>query len=211
MTDKGYKNIEEIRSGDTVVNKFGKLEKVNFPTKIDYKGNGYCISTNAFHNNINCTSDHKFLTTSMTDVYKNKEPQWMTAKDIYETLSMSNHSKKMLLYPLRTDFNGNDIILKSEYDGTNKYVKHHWSVKQHLPDKIIITPELMRLFGYFIGDGHICVGKKNDRIGFSFNIKELNNYYDSFISKVEEQLGIKFCVTIKEDNNKVELSTSCVD
>lgn len=211
LTEHGYINIEDIKVGDKVVNRYGELESVNFPTAIDYNGKGYKISTNAFSTPITCTAEHKFLTLTRAEIQKNKEPYWLDAQTIIKRQSLSNHSRNFLLYPINKSFNGNNIILKSDFDGSYKKIEAPWSVKQKLPDKITITPELMRFFGFFIGDGYISINAHNNKIGITTHLNEFECYYNSFIHPVEEQLGIKFNIIIDKSAHKVEICSSCVD
>lgn len=61
ITDKGFKNIEDIKTGDKVLNKNGVFEDVNYPTSRKFHGKGYKIKTIANSNSISCTDNHKFL------------------------------------------------------------------------------------------------------------------------------------------------------
>ena len=64
LTKTGEKNIEDINSNDSILNKYGEWEKVNFPTHRLYNGEGRKIT---FYENpvpTICTENHKFLTTT---------------------------------------------------------------------------------------------------------------------------------------------------
>lgn len=212
LTNLGYKNIEEIQVGDRVKNRYGEWEKVNYPTKIHYQGKGFIFETNDYLNNkTTCTEDHKFLVTSASDLYNNKDFKWMSIKDIYEIYFLSNHSQAILLKPITVDYSCNDIIFKHQWE--NSYFKgerHNWSKKYYLPNEIRITPELMRMLGFFIGDGCITL-KKNKRICFTVNSNEFDYYYNDFFSKVEEQLCIKFSYVKRLKSHRVDVSSSSTD
>lgn len=207
-TDGGLKSIETILPHDKVLNRFGKWETINHLTKIDYNGIGYHIKTNAFDEDVICTEDHKFLTTSINNM--RKSPKWVSANEL-RIKNVSPNTKDKLLHPLVTEFNGKSIINKSDFDGAYKKVSHSWSVKQKMNDVVELTPEMMRLLGVFIGDGSIDVGHKNDRICFTLNLEDYYYFRDDFISSVENQIGIKFNVLIREKNHRVDLSTSSID
>ena len=207
-TDGGLKSIETILPNDKVLNRFGEWETINHLTKIDYNGIGYHIKTNAFDEDIICTEDHKFLTTSINNI--KKSPKWVSANEL-RIKNVSPNTKDKLLHPLVTEFNGKSIINKSDFDGAYKKVRHSWSVKQKMNDVVELTPEMMRLLGVFIGDGSIDVGHKNDRICFTLNLDDYYYFRDDFISSVENQIGIKFNVLIREKNHRVDLSTSSID
>ncbi len=211
LTNNGYVNIEDIKRGDKVVNRYGQLEDVNFPTTIMYNGIGYSISTNAFSKEIKCTADHKYLVINRGEIKKGKTPYWCKAEDIYKAQSLSNQMHKFLLYPLNKSFTNDYVISKSEFDSVYKPIINSRCVKQKLPDDITITPELMRFFGAFIGNGYISVFHKNDRVGISFNSKEFETCYNDFVHPVEQQLGIKFNIIRSGNCNKVEISTGSID
>lgn len=78
-------------------------------------------------------------------------------------------------------------------------------------DTIVLTPELMRFLGVFIGDGSINVGHKNDSISLTLNLEDYYFFKDDFITPVENQIGIKFNVSIRESFHRVDIRTSCVD
>lgn len=206
-TKNGIKNIEEIKRGDYVENRNGKWEYVNYPTVIPYDGKGYKIKTNAFDDEIICTADHKFLTTTMSTY--SKEPIWTKAENLIYG-QMSNQSQDRLLCPIFDDFNYNIIIKKSEFDGAWKHIEHPWCVKQKINGDITITPELMRFLGVFIGDGSISLGK-NASVSLTLNDECFKYFYDDFIKKVEEQIGIKFNINPRPNNHRVDVSTGSID
>ena len=208
LTNNGYKNIQDIKKGDFVKNINGEFEEVNYPTKIGYVGKGYSIDTNNYIDNIQCTSDHKFLITTLNDIAQNKEPRWVKANELLKY--NSSHSKPILLYPLNVEYTNKNVILKSEFENCFKEIKHKWSVKQTLPNKIMITSQFMRMIGLFIGDGHISL-KKNPRIGFTINSKEYEYYNSDVFIPIENQLGIKFNRTFRLKTHRVDIVTSSVD
>jgi DNA polymerase III alpha subunit (gram-positive type) len=171
----GLKNIEDIQCGDFVLNMYGEWEKVNFPTTRFYDGTGYNFKLYGQEEQINCTENHKFLVMSNNE----KEPHWKEAKDI---VCVHGIKKDIMLYPVNYIYSNNNIINKEEWE--NSYIIHKKNRRYSLSDKIIITPELMRLFGLFLGDGCISL-KKNPRISFSFNYKEYEYYY-KLLEKVDQ-------------------------
>lgn len=212
LTKNGYKNIEEIKIGDEVKNRYGEWEKVNYPTKIHYKGKGFACTTNDyFDNQIVCTKDHKFLVTTLNDLYYGKDFEWIDMDSISKSYSHGNKSQKILLRPILIDYSMENSLYKKNWkDSFIKESNHYWSRKIFLPEHIVITPELMRLFGFFIGDGHITL-KKNKTIGFTVNSTEFDYYYQDFFHPVEQQLGIKFAYKTREANHRVDITSGSID
>lgn len=212
LTKQGYINIEDVRCGDLVKNRYGEWETVNYPTVIGYKGDGYAFDLEGKLNNICCTKDHKFLTTTMNDLSQNKPIKWTTAEEIYYRKNyMSNHVQDILLYPINVEYSNNDTIYQSEWDESFfPRTQHFWSKKYFLPEKIKITRELMMFFGFFIGDGCITL-KKNKRICFTVNYNEFEYYYDGFFKPVEEQLKTKFGYIKRKETNRVDITSSSTD
>lgn len=195
-TSKGYKNIEDINSSDYILNRYGQWEKVNFPTQREYKGKGYEIECNGLKKIISCTENHKFLVKDKTDV----EPYWIEANKL-------NKKEHTLLMPLeQVEYSENHYLPMKNFR-YSVFPLNETPRKILLPDVIHITPELMRLFGLFLGDGHITFGN-NPRIGFTFNIAEFDTYYCSFIKNVEDQLGFQFSKNVREENHRVDLSSA---
>jgi hypothetical protein len=198
-TKRGWKNIENIQSGDFVINRYGEWEEVIEPTSRNYIGDGYKIIFNGNPSPIYCTSNHQFLVISNNQ----KKPQWVSAENL---IAKKGGTKHICLLPCSCDYKNSPFIDKTEF-------LHSWSSpektykKYLLPERIEITPELMRLFGLFLGDGCITL-KKNPRIIFCFNEKEFPIYYDSFIQPASQQLGIKWSIFTRPDNHTVDISSS---
>ncbi len=214
-TLSGIKEIQDITSDDYVKNMYGEWEKVNFPTSRVYNGNGYCFTflNDYYDNSFTCTADHQFLVTT-NNWKKSKTPiRWETAEQIYKHNQNKGPQKRIFLEPYNIPNYSNNIFVTKEEVMTNYYRDYPRSNKHDngkpqsvLPDIITITPELMRLFGLFLGDGCISSDSaKNKRVAFSFNLQEFDIYYNSFIKAVEQQLNFSFTRQSCIDKNKVEL------
>ncbi|MDY5873177.1 MAG: LAGLIDADG family homing endonuclease, partial [Bacilli bacterium] len=164
--------------------------------KIDFSGNEKPII---------CTENHQFLTITGNS----KIPKWVQAKDL---IVDRGNTKHICLRPFNKNypFKDNFIIKKEEF--LHSYFKDSiYSHKSYiLPNQIIITPELMRLFGLFLGDGCLSL-KKNPSLSFTLNIKEFEAYYQSFIHEAGKQLNIVWNVNRREKNNRVDITSSCVE
>ena len=203
-TMHGWKNIENIQAGDFVINRYGEWEEVIEPTAMFTHQYGYSFEVTGNERPIICTDNHEFLVITNNS----KKPKWVQAKDL--NLTPRSNSKHIALEPVNHYYNQKSIIYKREWN--NSYLREtQFSHKQiNLPEEIIITPELMRLFGLFLGDGCISL-KQNPRISFTFNEKEYETYMQSFINKASEELGITWSVSKRPENHRVDITSGSVD
>ena len=199
-TKEGVKPIEEITSNDMIINRYGEWEQVNYPTKRHYKGKGIKLNIVGNEKPIIATANHQFLIFSN----KSKNLRWCTGEELR---TKTGSGKSILVEPLeKINYSGNDIINKEEY---YKTISKDINRRISLPEKIKITPEIMRLFGLYLGDGHTDI--KNKRIGFTLNITEFDAYYNSFIKPAGDQLGIAWSVHKRPKNNRVDITSGSVD
>lgn len=203
-TKDGWKNIEDIKSGDFVINRYGEWEEVIEPTSMMTDQYGYNIEITGNERPIICTDNHEFLVITNNG----KTPRWVQAKDL--NLTACSNSKHIGLEPVNFNYNQSKIIYKKEWENSfipkSKYSHRNIS----LPDEIVITPELMRLFGLFLGDGCISL-KTNPNINFSFNDKEYEVYKDSFVEQAAQQLNITWSVQKIPKQHKVEIKSASVE
>lgn len=203
-TKEGWKSIENINAGDYVVNQFGEWEEVIEPTSMMTHQYGYSIEITGNERPIVCTDNHEFLTITNNS----KIPKWVQAKDL--NLAPSSNTKHIGLAPVNYTYKQDSILKRAEWD--NSYLtENQFSHRRiHLPNEIKLTPELMRLFGLFLGDGRISL-KINPCISFSFNETEFDNYMESFINSASKQLGISWSINKRPENHRVDISSSSVD
>lgn len=215
LTKNGYKNIEDICSNDYILNMYGQWEKVNFPTSRKYKGLGYKITF--LENNIPtvCTANHQFLVTTNNKLTNYKKDNdfnplmWVEAKDL---ITKRGSSKHICLYPTQPiSYSCNNVIHRKDWEYGLLDRTH--IRKNKINDKIIISPEMMRLFGLFLGDGSISINKEKNyyQISFSFNSEEFDYYWDSFVKKASDEIGIKWSINKRPINHKIDISSHCID
>ena len=214
LTKTGEKNIEDINSNDSILNKYGEWEKVNFPTHRLYNGEGRKIT---FYENpvpTICTENHKFLTTT-----NNKLKQFkLTGRNPIEWIEAKNlnigkqASKKICLFPLQEiKYTHKDIIYKEEW--LHSLRKDDYQPKIKIKSEIKITPELMRLFGLWLGDGSISVNfdKSYYRICITFSSEEFDYYWKSFVESASKELGIIWSIIKREEKHLVDISSNSIE
>ena len=204
-TKDGWKPIEKIQKGDLVLNRYGEWEGVIEPTCNWYNGWMYKIEFSGNEKPIICTENHQFLAVTGN----NNSPKWVQAKDL---IVNRGNTKHICLRPFNKSYPFKDNLIIDKKEFLHSYFKDSsYSHKNYtLPSQIIITPELMRLFGLFLGDGCLSL-KENPRLSFTLNIKEFETYYQSFIYEAGKQLNIVWNVNRREKNSRVDITSACVE
>ena len=213
LTKTGLKNIENINCHDEVLNMYGQWESVIKPTSRLYRGKGYSISFLENPIPTICTENHKFLVTTNNKIinYKKRgtDPRiWVSAKDLN---SIKGGTKHICLFPLMPiEYTNNDIIYKEEWKNS---LKKDYFNKISINDKITITPEVMRLFGLWLGDGSISVNQEKGYycINFSFSEEEFPYYWKSFVKKASEEIGITWSTSKRPQNHRVDLTSHSIE
>lgn len=201
LTSKGYKNIEDIQMGDKVMNAKGDWERVDYPTTRAYQGDGFVITNTGDERNITCTANHKFWVADNN----NRKPRWETAQQIFEA-----NTKRYMLYPINVDYNTNKKTIHKEEWRDSAVTTDSRLLKYQLPDTIELTPELMRLFGMFIGDGSISITSKTKKICWTLSERDYPQF-EPIIKAVESQLGIQFSVLTRSESCRVDVSTASLE
>lgn len=213
LTDKGYANIENITSKDKILNKYGEWELVNFPTQREYDGVGYKINFLEFENSITCTENHKFLvsTNNWLKRVQKEKIEWVKAKDLKITKGSNKH---FCLFPIQkikyTNLKQiNFEPLRYTLSPKNSNAKRTIQIK----DKINITPELMRLFGLFLGDGSISINQEKNyyAINFTFNEEEFDWYWEDFVKKASDTIGITWSINKRPEHHRVDITSHSID
>lgn len=213
-TKDGDKRIEDITSNDYILNKYGEWEKVNFPTSRIYKGNGREITFLENPIPTICTDNHKFLVTTGNKITEYKDTgkipyEWIEAKDL---ITKSGSTKHIFLYPLTNiQYSENNVIRKNEWK--NCLRSDNYFTKKNINSEIKITPEVMRLFGLWLGDGSISIDKNTNYYGinFTFSIEEFDYYWESFFQKASEEIGIDWSITKREKYHRVDASSHSIE
>lgn len=206
-TKNGDKNIEDITDADFVLNQNGVWEKVNFPTSRDYIGEGREITFfENGNNNIRCTDNHQFLVSSKNWSKTSTPLRWVEAKNLCLT---KGGQKNYCLFPINANYTGKNIIYRQEWEKTLRQIDY--SPKYSLPDAIEITPELMRLFGLWLGDGYISITKRVKKVGITFSDEEFEYYWNDFVQKASETLRVKWSIVSTPSQHKVDIISASVE
>ncbi len=214
LTQQGEKNIEDITDKDYVLNMYGQWEKVNYPTSREYEGNGYEINFLENEEPIICTEDHQFLTITNNTLrnyrLRGTSPfRWVKAKNLN---TQTGGTKNICLFPIKQiKYTNNNILRREEWQYCLLDKTH--TRKKLINDTIIITPEVMRLFGLFLGDGSISILPEKNYycINFSFNDQEFPVYWESFFKKASEDIGVIWSISKRPELHKVDATSHSID
>lgn len=207
ITSIGEKNIEDMKSGDVVLTHTGEWKKVIYPTNRDYNGVGYDLNFSRNFESIKCTEEHKFLT-----INKKKELIWKKAHELKigdSCLEVFHNLYKNIDIAQDNYLDFTEVLNKR--DNSSSIYSLSSKNKLKINRKIKLTNNLMRTFGLWLADGHVCYNSANDRVGFTFNEKDFDKYY-SFIEKGMKEFG-KLTPNINRrlKNHRVDLSYNSVE
>lgn len=165
------KDISEIKIGDKVFSKSGRLNKVLNTMKYDINEECLFIKTsNSDNSGIKSTLDHKFWCLSKENKSNHELAEWKQAKDIkigdflYQPIIKQKNIKK---YFSTIKFaNKKDKVLVND----NKiYHKINKNLTRVHPEIIEVDEDFAYLLGVFTGDGWLT--KNNNTVCFVFNSK----------------------------------------
>ena len=179
--------IINLREKEKVLSHEGKYEEILAKSVINYKGKILILGNKL--GKINLTPEH--LIYALTIPANSKFVRYKYKKDLIPSWVHAENLKKgdIILYP----------ILKKEKDLAFielNVQKFEWDFRsKELPKKVELNKDLLRLFGYFLAEGHIEDKITKTYLSFTLNIKEKEIAKD--ISKIVEDL-FKIDVKIKE-------------
>lgn len=158
LLDK-YKNIEDVKIGDSVLTHTGKHQKVTKVFHHHYSGKWATIKIRG-NRTISCTAEHRFL------VSRDGQYVWVSAIDLLSSDCLVES------IPPRMD--------RDRYD-------YHFSNKNgSFLDSIHIDEGMCRLFGYYLSEGYLVSGtdsakRKRYVVHFALNKSEVE-----YISDIQE-------------------------
>jgi len=213
MSNGVYKNIEDIKSGDRVINKYGDPVNVVSAQKTGHKQISK-IRTNIWYDYTYVTGDHRYwigdlssssLKTLQSVGYKkllSKKSKTIPKKSKYKWLPISDFVRGCLLMPRHIKFEmQNDFEIKLEKRcGGNK--KHN--IKYEVDSIIKPCYDTGYIFGTFLGDGtsSVVCYKKSCRgsVRWTFGLNE-----DDIANKLKNCIQRVLCkeLSIKKESNDI--------
>ena len=166
LTDTGYKNIEDVKSGEKVLTHKGTWEKVISPTSRQYTGKMYDLQIEGCFQNIKCTADHKFPTVTKKHGYMTKEIIWKKAEDLIETdriLSIIPEQYDEIHSIKVSDIIGDYIKIENMGRGNKSPI---------VADEIVIDDLFLKVLGLYAAEGNTNANK--NYLCFTLHKKEKN-------------------------------------
>jgi intein/homing endonuclease len=210
MCRSGPKPIEEIKVGEYVLGKDGNFHKVTHTFCRDFEGELISITPYNFNLPIKFTPEHPILiirpmfckkrnnckptcnnSKCRRLFYKKYEPEWVPAKDVREN--------DFVLIPIPQFINDMESIFVHDFipvivDNNKCYTlsKNQWrgefrSDCKPINDEIKLTPNFLKLCGYYIAEGDRGGGRG---IGFSFGRHE-EAYIEEVKNIIKEGFGLE--------------------
>lgn len=203
-TIKGYRNIEDIRIGEQIINRKGEIDIVNELMERNVKEEIYNILTHRINLDMNLTKEHpvwgirdarcklkkKRPNSCMPRYCKNickqrycneRKPQleWIQVKDLTENSVLTYPRYKELLNEKRIDM----LEYTEFYQEKNEefiLVKKD----KKIPRYIDFDEKLGTILGYYLAEGYI--NEKTNTVSFCFNSKEKETYVLELIRFLSE-------------------------
>lgn len=140
------------------------------------------------------------------DVYNNYSPEWVEAKNLKENDYLLIPIMKNNIGDIPSEIKVSDIFdLNNQlYIETNGFIKtsNHPKAKS-IPNTLLVTKELMRLFGYYLSEG--CVRGTMDTVQFTFNIEE-KEYIKFVVTAVKDIFGMDSVVREFPEVNTTQIT-----
>ena len=204
VTNKGMIAVKNISQNDLILTEQGEFRKVEQIDTKNYSGDIYRIKTNHYNNELittgdqllysckayKCKSDHAFCRPECKHQFMKRNGKLTpNCKKGYK-----NYSYELL--PV-DQLEAGDILSAPIFNETKKEkIMLDISDIKKFPECIELTPELMRLFGYYLSEG--CAGP--DRVIFTFHRKE-RQYVEDVLYLCEKYFGLKGTVHFPPKKN----------
>ncbi|MBI3334663.1 FAD-dependent oxidoreductase [Candidatus Pacearchaeota archaeon] len=177
ISNSNIMKIKEVTPGTRVLTKEGRYQNIAGFTRIDYEGKIIKIRPRLFNESVSITAEHPVLTLKVNRGignnywrdFKFEEPEWKKAEELT--------TDDCVLYPIIKEVEDKEFIklsdfleLRKQNDSVIPHKKTHTA--KVLNDKIYLTKDLMRLFGYYLAEGSASGHQLN------FYFKENSSLFD---------------------------------
>ena len=218
-TKNGWKNIEDIKTGEMVETHTGKMQRVYDVLEREHEGENIVIHTNKFLEPIEITPEHPILAVkgkylsngglrkpmSAFRKYLGYKPEWVPAGEITDEhvllYKINEKEEDISLITISDSINGlTKENNKVSFPNKNKY-QTNW-----VWDVLKVDEDFLRLLGYWVAEGE----SKNGQVRFSFHRKETE-----YISDVKKMMSNVFGLDNfteelpKDDNDNSYRITFC--
>ncbi len=193
IVNNSVKEIRDVNPFTKVLTREGTYEEIAGFTKTDFKGDLVSITPRFFTEAVHLTPNHPVLKIKVhkgigADYWKDfsfSEPEWVEAGALTKQDSV--------VYPIVQGVQDKNFILLSDYidvktieDEDKVLPKQTTYTSIKIPNKIKLTKDLCRLFGYYVSEG--CVHKHE--LKFSFNIGE-EEYVKDTANLLRKYFGVQ--------------------
>ena len=218
-TTKGVKPISEIQIGDTVFASNGQETLVNNVLKHKPQYSMLKFKTDLIDNWSTFTKNHDMIIVKKEDIVKHlpyirveksrplkfygriKKHQKYTTDQLHTKVSFAEDVEKgdYFLYPVDRQYTDTSTLDVSEYWDNN-----HFGPNVHKIDTLLLSKELMWLFGMYIAEGSTYRGG----IKFSLNRKEMD-YAEKIVDILQKVFSKKASLFLpKNRENSLEVTCS---
>lgn len=178
--------IESLRVGDRVVTHRGRGRRVTETKKRAYTGPLYAFTRAGSNIPVAATAEHPLFVRPRGKIRRRMEPtirtvradqhyEWRQASDV----AVGDH----LLEPIDTSVR--DVADLDMRPFFNAYANARHAYRA-FPASVAVTPNLMRLIGYFLAEGNVTMGG----IAFTFHEDE-RAFHEDVIALVAECFGVR--------------------
>ena len=159
-----FEEIWKSKKEDYVLSHNGFKNKI--VNKLSRKYNGRIITLKNNMGKISLTPEHLIFAMKVPD--EDKYHRIKSKKQLIPAWYHAEQLKKrdIVLFPIPKDEKDIDSIEINIPVNNGRYKG------KEIPKKILLSSDLLRLFGYFIAEGNVQDGKCNTLISFTLNIKE---------------------------------------
>ena len=217
LTNKGIKNIEDIKVGDFVLTHKGRFRKVLRIFSRKYNGKIYEIKlAGKTKRTLKLTKEHPILVKNDGENSWTKPPNIKFGKKnkkgginswnsyvCFPKLKKENITEISIIDYINDKF----VLDKEKFSKIKKQNKYEsLNLKNQIPNSLMIDKELAYFIGLFIAEGHVGHKKKkvNGLMGFTFHLNE-DKFANFCISFLKNRFNIKAKKIKRQKKNTLDV------